>query len=258
MQERRTTVRVAYHARAQYCSSDDFRPRDGLLVNLGARGAGLLAREAQREGNRVTLSFALPGARETLTATGLVRWSGPPTQRHRWHPVGLEWLPLEDTARHRLHDFLPTQTREAAEGGSNRRLRGRGATRQQSGWWTVLWVSLLIGGVGVVGLLWLSQENRQLESALQQRDVMIGQLERQEGQLRTELGATKEHLALTTSEVAQLDQQANYLGGEVQRLSQDVERFQQSYVQVREEREQLIQRVLELEQQRVGLEQERA
>src|SRR3989338_4726715 len=112
MQERRTTIRVDRLCRAQYCPADDLIPRDGRLTNLSERGAGLLAHETHRLGARLTVSFSLPEEEEPLTATGVVHWSDARARHGQWYPLGLEWLPMEETARHRLYTFLSRRTQD--------------------------------------------------------------------------------------------------------------------------------------------------
>ena len=121
MQERRSTIRIEYPARAQYCPSEDLIPRDGRMTNLSERGANLLARETHRLGERITVSFPLPEEEEPLTVTGVVRWSDPTAQRGRWHATGIEWLPLGETASHRL-DLQTIPTGETANAFSTGRL----------------------------------------------------------------------------------------------------------------------------------------
>ena len=265
MQERRTTIRARYSSRAQYCSAEDLLPRDGRVTNLSERGAGVLARERRPVGERVTVTFPLPEEEEPLTVTGVVRWSEGQA-RGRGYPMGLEWLPLEETTSHRLHAFLNAQAREAprrAEVGVWRSLRS---------------VRSLAVGVGIVlaillglrlfrGATALQQENRQLGGAVAQRNEIIQQLELRGAGLEQELTASNTQLAtskvqLTAAAEAmtQLGRQSQGLEGDVQRLGQEVERFQQSYVQLqesygqlREEREALMLRVLDLQQERTLL-----
>ena len=253
MQERRTTVRVAYPCRAQYCAADDLLPRDGRMVNLSERGAGLLVHEPRREGEQLTASFSLPGEHDPVTATGVVRWSAP-SKTGRWHALGLEWLPLEETTRNRLHTFLYTQKQAPVE---------RGAASRSSSWWLWgMWAAALIAA-GIVIWLWgttLQRESRRLREGVAQRNAVIVALQQREEQLahretvlQQELGTAKAHLASATGEMARLDQQAQWLTGDAQRLTQEVEWFQQSYAQVQQERTQLIQQVVSLEQERLQL-----
>ena len=248
MQERRTTIRLSHRSAAQQCSSEDLLPQDGYLINISERGAGLLARRVYRDGERVTVSFALPRAREPLTATGVVRWSDHSTV-NRWNRSGLEWLPFEEPARERLHGFLQQIARSpAARVPLTRRV-------------SLLRVALSVGIIGGVLaaallLLWvrsLREENQGLMTAVEQRNGVIDQLEREGARLTFELDTARANLASTASEVARLDQQTQNFGAALGQLAEDVARFQQSYVQVREEREQLMQRVLDLEQERASL-----
>lgn len=254
MQERRTIIRTQHTCRMQYCPAEDLELRDGRLVNVSERGVGLLAREQHRNGELVTIGFSLPGDGETLTATGTVRWSDPPNRQGRWHSIGLEWLPLEDTTRQRLQQFLDHSARASIPPLERRSFASLA--------WDILSKLLIV--MGVIGALFaafflylwirsLQLENHQLERVVEQRDTVIEQLEQEETRLTFELETSRTHLADTTAEVARLDQQAQSIGQEAERLSQDVGRFQQSYLQVREEREQLMQRVLDLEQERAEL-----
>src|SRR3989338_9581565 len=110
MEERRSTVRVGHSCRAQCCPADDLLPQEGRVLNLSERGVGLLTREPRRVGERMAVNIPLPGEEGLVTASGIVQWSGSPIQRGRWHPTGLEWLPLEETAFHRLESFLRPRT----------------------------------------------------------------------------------------------------------------------------------------------------
>lgn len=260
MQERRTTVRVAYPCRAQYCAADDLLPRDGRILNLSERGAGMLVRESRREGEQVTTSFSLPGTSETLTATGVVRWSSP-TLKGRWHAMGLEWLPLEEATRNRLHTFLYTQPIPSTRGRPD-----RAADQAPSSQWMVwgAWgIAILL--VGAVAWLWAQtlqreQEARWLRKGVEQRSMAIAVLKQREQRLvehgawlQQELGTAQHRLASATGEMVQLDQQAQSLAGDAQRLRQEVELFQQSYDKAQQERGQLIQEVIGLEQERLKL-----
>lgn len=261
MQERRTTIRINHACRAQYCATEDLLPRDGRIANVSERGVNVLLREPHKEGEQVTVSFSLPGADDTVTATGSVRWSAP-SRKGRWYPVGLEWLPLEETTRNRLQAFLRTQAQVAparAAAGT------RAAAHERSPYrWIVLVAWLAIVGVAsAVAYSWvtrLQEEARQLEAEVAQRNVLIAELTEREQRLakrekwlQRELNTTKTHLATAAQEVARLDEQAQHLSGEAQRLNQEVELFQQSYVQVQEERARLIQEVMRLEQEKLQL-----
>ena len=255
MQERRTTIRINRFCRAQYCPAEEPLPRDGRLTTISERGAGLLVREPHSSGEQVTVGLSLPGEREPLTATGVVRWASPTPLKGSWYPMGLEWLPLEETTRHRLHQFLYRQAQttppSSAVGLTARPEALRRAPRP-----------LLIGGAAcgllaalLIGawVLLLHQQNQQLEMAVKRRNATIFRLKQQESRIQQELGSAKTHLAATSSEVARLDQLTQRLGGEAHRLNQDVEQFQESYVNVREEREELLQRLQDLTQERTLL-----
>ena len=239
MQERRTTIRIPHDCGVQYCSSDELLPRDGRLLNLSENGVGLLAQEAHQDGEQLTVGVSFPGGADRWTATGIVRWSSASSLDGRWHPVGLTWLPLEEAARERLHQFL----RQAPAPPS------RSAHREVRLWSAVM--ILLVGGLCGAWVFSLQRENRQLQTVLAQRNSAVQQLEAKGASTHRALEAAKAELTSTTQEVARLDQQAKYLEGETLRLNQDVERFQQSYTQAREERETLMQRVLDLQQERL-------
>lgn len=248
MEERRSTIRLNHHGRTQYCSSEDLIPRDGRLTNVSERGAGLLVREPHRNGEMVTVGFSLPSERAALTATGVVRWSEEPG-KGGWHPIGVDWLQLEETTRNRLQRFIasaPSPKPKAAMPKLGKNTR------------TIL---LTVGAVflallSAAGVLWVRSiqwENRQLQAIVEQRNRVINQLAQEEAQLKTELVAAQEHLAATANEVARLDQVAQGFGQQVAQLSGEVSRVQQSYEQVRQEREELLQRVLDLETERMLL-----
>lgn len=241
MQERRTTIRVDHPCRTQYCSANDPLPKDGSLLNLSERGAGVLLRESRKGGERVTVNFPLLGAEDTVTTTGVVRWSGEHSERGRWYPVGLEWLPLEETTAHLLHRLLTSSPHTASAKAST--------TRWEALRWGLLcglFVAMLCGGA----LLALQQDNWRLETVLQARNATVEHLGAQGARLQGELDTAIANLSATSEEVARLHEQTQALEGNAHRLSQEVARFQDSYVQLQQERSALIDRVLELEQER--------
>lgn len=249
MQERRTTIRKSHDARMQYCPAEDLELRDGRLADVSDRGAGVLVRERHRSGELVTLGFSLPDAEDTLTATGVIRWAGSESPKGRWHRAGIEWLPLEDATRNRLHQFLetakpaPSRKAAAAPSASLRRV------------WLVA-AAVAIGLIGWLLYRWastLATENTELVNALQRRDAIIHSLGEEGQRLQLDLGTARRYLAETAGEVARLDVQAQLFGREVERLNYDVERFQRSSLQAREERAQLMQKVLNLEQEKASL-----
>jgi outer membrane murein-binding lipoprotein Lpp len=244
MQERRTTIRLPHRCRAQYCSSEDLLPRDGQITNLSERGAGLLVREAHRNGELLSVGFSLPGAREPLTATGVVRWAEAPRNRH-WYPIGVDWLQLEEAARNRLREFLA---------GTTQRPRSPAASRERRTLVMVGASAALLAGLVVLLRLWsLSTENRRLQATVEQRGQAIGQLEQEGARLALELGAANTQLSETSGEVDQLNRQAQGLGEQLGRLTTEVDQVKASYLAVSEERERLMQRVLEIEQERASL-----
>jgi hypothetical protein len=249
MQERRTTIRKSHYARMQYCPSEDLELRDGRLADVSERGAGVLVRERHRSGELVTLGFSLPGTEDTLTATGVIRWSGSESPKGNWHRAGVEWLPLEDATRNRLHQFLDT----AKPAPSRPAPTGAGSSIRR--------IALIVAAVATSLLGWslyrwaraVETENAELVSTVQRRDAIINYLGQEGQRLKFELGEARRYLAETAGEVARLDVQAQLFGRQVQRLNQDVDRFQRSYLQASEERTQLMQKVLDLEQEKASL-----
>ena len=259
MQERRTTIRMNRLSRAQYCPADDLVPRDGRLTNLSERGAGLFLRETHRIGERITVSFVLPDTEESLTATGVVRWSDDESRQGRWYPLGVEWLGFDDASRRRLNTFIG----QHAQAMSQQRPQpvSRTSRRVRQG----LFLSGIVSAFAVVAylayqLVAIQQQNRQLGEAIGQRDSAIRTLEHRqahlkarETELQQELTRSRTQLELASESVSQLGTQTQDMESKIHRLNEEVERFQQSYVQVREEREELMQRVLDLQQERMLL-----
>lgn len=252
MQERRTTIRVPHRSRIQYCPSEDLLPRDGELIDLSERGVGLLTSESHPAGESITITLSLPGAEDSMTATGVVRWSAAPTGPRTRHRVGLEWTPLAHTTHQRLHAFFSTTTQATAQAFGPWQVIRQGWARHQLG--------LIIGLTGGVvflmaGSRWmyvLRQENRQLQMAIQQRNETMHQLAQRDAVLQQELRLAKTHLASTSEEVARLDYEAQQMERGMQQLTHDVVQFQQSYRQIKDERNRLAQQVLSLEQQRAN------
>ena len=255
MQERRTTIRVPYACRAQLCQAEDFLPRDGRLFNLSERGAGVLTRSVPKSGERLTVSFALPGEGEPLIATGVVRWSDGESPR-RWHALGMEWLPLDEGTRSRLHHFIYAATQQPL----------REAPARSAGSWIrpavrraliilALIGTAITGGVLYLWVLSLQRETRTLTATVSQREAMIGSLQQHRARLTSELGEAKASLAVAAGEAARLDQQARQLGANVGHLTDEAQQMQQAYSQVSDERDHLTQRVLALEQERASFQQ---
>lgn len=258
MQERRSTIRIAQNCRVQYCAAEDLLPRDGHVANISERGVGLLVREQHKVGDHVTVSFNLPGLEEALTATGAVRWSSS-LRQGRWYRLGMEWLPLEESTRNRLHAFLNTQAKpEAAEPQPK-------ASGQRFSFNWLVWLAWVVALLTLAALWysWIAPLKRQaqaLNTEVEQREAIITTLQQRERelaqrqlQLKGELQTAQSHLATASEEIAQLDVQSRQAAGDAQRLSQEVQLFQQSYARVQSEREQLIQQVLQLEQERLQL-----
>jgi len=247
MQERRAAVRVPHRCRAQYCSSEDLVPRDGRMTSLSEQGIGLLVREAHRAGELLSVGFSLPGEREALTATGVVRWSAPPQDRH-WHPVGLSWLQLEESVRNRLQQFLSGSVTAAVPAAAPARRRWRSPAAP-------LAAALLLLAAALLGwwALAVQRQNRQLHTAVELRDQVIDELGTQGTQLVEELGEARVRLQATAAEVARLDQQAQLFGAEMARMDGELAVVQASHAAMREERDALIQQVLDLEQARTSM-----
>ena len=249
MQERRATIRVPHTSRIRHCLLHTPEPRDGRIVDLSERGAGLLARESFRSGECISVGWGVSGARDAITATGLIAWSSDQPVDGHWHRFGITWFPLEETARDQLRSLLNTPVKAPHP-------RWNLVVSMGSGRWSkqrlrAIWI---LGGVGVVALLlW---KYAQLETALQKRQVMIEQLQQREAQLQRERASAQTVLAETVRELVRLDQQTLGVGAAVEQLSADISTIQHSYGQLREEREQLIQRTRELEQERAMLAQQ--
>ncbi len=254
MQERRTTIRYECSARAQYCPEVDFTPRDGRLTTLSERGLGLLAREPRQPGERLTVSFTLPGEDEAVTMTGIVRWANGATPRTRWYPLGLEWLPLEETTRFRLETFLRNHSAAVSPHTST------GSTPWGT-WWSlrrVQWstVALLSMGTAVVllaSIFLLQQENTQLADAVHRRNLGMLELRQAEASVRRALEMTTGRLAEASSAVAILERESGEVQGEMDRLTQEVEQFQAAYATLRERHEGLTRQIMDLEQARARM-----
>lgn len=256
MQERRATIRVPFWGRAQYCAAADLIPRDGRVTNLSERGVGLWVREPHQQDERITLTVSLPMEEEPLTATGLVRWSAGEALQGRWYPLGLEWLPLEETTRYRLRSFLHHHLQEAPVSGGLPLLRHLMVRWQASrGLWGRL--SVACGWLVVIGcVLWavgLHQQNQLLATALIQRTAMMRQLEQRTTQLQQELGVATQRLASSAEELTTLDQQVMRLAALRHQLDEELKIYQGSSTLLRREREQLLEQIAALERDRQHL-----
>ena len=252
MQERRTSVRITHRCRAKYCSTDEFLPKDGHLANLGQHGAGLLVREPHRAGERLTVSFTIPGEKVPVTTTGTVRWTNGPTRPGDWHPLGMEWLPAEEATTQRLQRFLSRSTAIPAFRRPHAKSPQASLSRRRQAWWLAVG-GLLLVGLGVWWVLILHYDNRHLQEVLIQRNAAIQAFRLQDQKLRNQLELTKAHLTVTAQEVQRLDEQAADLEHETRLLSQEVLKFQSSYSHIYQERDALIHRILELEQERAAI-----
>ena len=257
MQERRTTIRVPYLSRTQYCPSDDFLSRDGRLTTLSERGAGMLARGPHQVGGQLTITCSLPGDGDLWTATGIIRWSEARSVNGRWHSLGVEWLPLEETARHRLQQFLYRRTSFAAvrsAASAPRPLRAAPSVRR----FALLVVAFIGVPAGILVAGWvmsLESDHRRFEFVIAERNAAIQRLQARETAMQRDLDTAAAYVSTTSSTVDQLDSQAKQFEAEVRQLSEDVARFQDSYGRVVRERAQLIEQVLVLQQERLLREQ---
>ncbi|MBI4597660.1 MAG: PilZ domain-containing protein [Candidatus Omnitrophica bacterium] len=243
MQERRTTVRVPHRGRTHYCPADE-APKDGQLINLSERGAGVLTREPRQAGERIAIHVSLPSISQPLTAGGVVRWSDPEPRELGWYPAGIEWLPLEETAQQGLHQFL------------------RAAEHAPAAWLWVLAAKRFAFLAGLVGLAMLMallmawgalahRRNLRLRAVFSEQAKAMDQLEIAKASLEQALTAATTSLADTVQTVEQLGTQAQTLEQTVEQLRSHVSEVRQSYDQVRGERDQFIQRVVNLERERV-------
>ncbi len=252
MQERRTDIRVPHMTRAQYCASTDLIPRDGRLTNLSERGAGMWAREPHAAEERVTLTFVLPGDEEPLTATGIVRWGSDQAVRKSWYPLGVEWLPLEETMRYRVRSFLKHQ----AEVSAQQTVEAEHG-RFKLGWMArAVWIPLGVLCVVLallVGIVQVRRESRRLGLTLQMRDTMIRVLEADRTSLQQALGMRTHQLTASAQELARLDMQIRQLQDDLERTQGEATAYKGSYVLVSEERQRLLGRMEHLQQEREEL-----
>ena len=255
MQERRTTIRCECLERVQYCSANDPNPRDGRLTSITDRGLGLLAHEPHRVGERLTVSFSLPGEEQALTTTGLVRWTHQTPATKKWFSLGLEWLPLEDTTRFRIDTFLQSQSRAHRRGSltGSRPWRGHWWKLHRVRWSTVALLSMGLAVALLAAAFSLQHENTQLADAIHQRNVAIAGLEGRDTRVRRALELTTARLADARSEVGRLTRKTNEFEAEVERMTGQVEGFQAAYTKLREEREQILRQVVTLEQERARM-----
>jgi len=225
------------------------------MTNLSERGLGLLAHEAHRPGERIAVTFTLPGEEDALTTTGIVRWCGATPIHRRWYPLGLEWLPLEQTTRYQIETFIKSRRDEEAKRPAFSQAE-RSTQAAPVRFWS--WMAIAFSGLAVAGLtwyvLWLQAENTRLSEGLQQRVQVVGQRLSREQHLVAALQAASMQLTATRHEVDRLDAQTKQFEVHMEALSQDVGQFQVAYTTVRDEREQLMQRVAALEQERGALE----
>ncbi len=256
MQERRTTIRCESLQRAQYCSFSDLTPRDGRLTDLTERGLGLMAHEPHQPGERLTVSFTLPGEEDPLTTTGVVRWASQNAVQKRWFPLGLEWFPLEETARFRLETFLGKQIQRRAEQGvpeNTVTVAEPASTSQATIWGGVALVSAAIAVAFFSRAQILQQEHAQLADALSRRDVLISGLGDTQERASQQLETATTQLSAGLQQLNALQQRNRELAGEARRLGGELEHYQAGYTTLREERQDLILQLLSTERDRVRL-----
>lgn len=215
-------------------------------------------REPHRIGEHLTVSFPLPGDTEISTATGVIRWAADQPKSGGWYGLGMEWLPLEEDARSRLHRFFSGH----AQGETAPRAQAQAVARGLPKSSQLILVVVLVVGVIVT---WqtvrrLTRQTVVLGHVVEQRDAVIGFLKRQKQTLQTELTGTKQRLAETAQEAARLGEHARALGGEVARLGTALHQADVSFAEVsadraalQAEREPLMQKMMDLEQERLVL-----
>jgi len=201
----------------------------------------------------MTVSVPLPGDGDPLTATGIIRWSEPQSANERWYPLGLEWLPLEETSRDRLHRFLyshaaPQAGRSSAK--AARLLRAGPSVRRLTILISVI-LGMLAGVLGALRTLSIESANRQFERVIAQRNAIIQRLKAQDTSIQHGLEAAQGDIATASGTVSRLNAEATRFQADVQQLSQEVARFQESYGQVLGERKRLIEQALILQQERL-------
>lgn len=255
MQERRTTIRCETLQRAQYCSFSDLTPRDGRLTDLTERGLGLMAHEPHQSGERLTVSFTLPGEEDPLTTTGVVRWASQSPVHRRWFPLGLEWFPLEETARFRLETFLGKQI----QGRAGKEIQESAARSEPSAksqvivWGAIALVSAAIAVALLSRVQLLQQESARLTDALSRRDLLIAGLGDTQERASQQLELATTQLSGGLQQLEALQRRNHELVLETHRLAGQLEHYQAAYTTLREERQDLILQVLSLEQDRARL-----
>jgi len=234
MQERRTTVRCPCPGTAQYCAEDDASPRDGRIVDVSERGLGVLLREAHNIGERLTVSFTLPGEDQSITTTGTVRWRREAHNRRRWHAVGLEWFPLQQTDRFRVDTYL----RERAPASNSAGGRSLSLSRKKAlsiPWEAVGILSLISACVLLLLSVILQQENSQLGDMVHRRNALITRMEQDSSRIGQALLRTRGELNGTLGTVSILEDQSDRLEGRIHVLSEELERYQSAYTNLRED-----------------------
>lgn len=236
MQERRTTVRCPCPGNAQYCAEDGGSPRDGRIVDVSERGLGVLLRESHNIGERLTVSFTLPGENQSITTTGTVCWSHEAPNRRRWHAVGLEWLPLQETDRFRVDTFL----RERAPAPSSTGRQSLSPSRKNVP--SIPWEAVgILGLISACVLLLLSVilqlENSQLGDMVHRRNALITRMDQDSSRIGQALLRTRGELDGTMVTVSVLEDKSDRLEDRLHMLSEELERYQSAYANLREERE---------------------
>jgi len=246
MHERRQAARFTYQSAVRYCSSSDFSPREGYATNLSEDGGGLLLREPHESGQWVTVNVLTPREAVPLAMTGSVQWASDRRLNGHGFPVGVEWLPVDEGAHHRLQELLAELAKEPAA------LAPRHATvrRMRAVMWGMA-AGLVISGIVWVGRRWQAQTWP--ERLLANRNAAVAQLRREAADLRSALREADAQLLATSRDVNRLSGQAGQLEGAARVFHQSLAALQASDVLIRQERDALIRRVLSLEQERLQL-----
>ncbi len=258
MQEKRNNIRYTHTDRAQYCPANDLLPRDGRITDVSERGVCLLVQEPHKEGERVTVSFSLPENEDPLTATGVTRWTSAKPVHGRWFPMGIEWLPFEETTRERMRAYLKQREPDPAPAPERKRRSRMDETPLDRMIPSALAIFGLIASVLLA--VWsrhLQQQTHLLALMVRERNAAIGALEGQAVELKGNLEQTRAGLALTLDEVARLDRQGEYFATQVDKLGDNLESIRVEYARLRDDYAQMTLERAELVRQMKASDQER-
>ncbi len=244
MLERRSSLRYDHADRAQYCPANDLLPRDGRITNMSERGIGLLVQEPHQQGERITVSFSLENENDLLTATGVARWSSSMPVHGRWFPLGIEWLPFEETTRNRMRAYLQEHYKKPAP--SAGKLHASAKLKPTS---DATLDRMLVRAGTIVGLtatvilaVWsrhLHQQTLGLGQLIRERNAVITQMQAQTLGIQTELERAQAGLAVTVKQVARLDRQNEFFGAQMERLNENLETIRLEYARLRDDYTQL-------------------